>query len=166
MYWEAGTTHPTTEFWERRTDNSSCQAVRGPQVSLSHGESRDAHAGGALLAALSVLSHSLKWVRCLLPLHQGTHLPQQHPNQTPRCSPNPFLEQWLPLRVVQTKGTWQFLPGNPKTPANVHTANSLALKHTRDISSLPAFWDLGPATFAWGDPALGLIQDHWKILFF
>lgn len=30
MYWEAGTTHSTREFWERRTDNSSHQAVRGP----------------------------------------------------------------------------------------------------------------------------------------
>lgn len=118
--------------------------------------------GGALMAARSVLSHSLKWVRCLLP-HQGTHLPLQHPTQTPRCSSNPFLEQWLPVRVVQTRHG-SFSLGNPKTPPHTHAVHSSALKHTWDISSLPVFCNLGLATFTWGDPASG-VTAHWKTLF-
>lgn len=142
MYWEAGTTHPTTEFGERRTDNSSCQAAR---CRFLMGKAEMSTAGGALLAAPSVLSHGPKWVRCHLLPHQGAHLPQQHPIQTPRCT------QMLPVRVVCTRKRWQILPGNPKTPAHVQAANNMALKHTWDISSLPAFWDLGLAAFVWGE---------------
>lgn len=112
MYWEGGTTHPTTEFQERQTDNSSVRLREGLWCDFHMEKPEMSTTGGALMAARSVLSHSLKWVRCLLP-HQGTHLPLQHPTQTPRCSSNPFLEQWLPVRMVQTRHG-SFSLGTPK----------------------------------------------------
>ena len=96
---------------------------------------------------LSLSSHTAtSGARCILP-HQGTHLPPKHGRLT-RTSDEHGLAQILswtggcPCGVVQTAKAQQLLPGNPKTPAQTHAAHSQALKHTLNISPLPAFCNL------------------------